>query len=267
MNTLIADDYINNNHLVSTLTDSAQHMPDKKLLFEYYCSPVYQQSIELLASNVADRTFAYGRFAEGLSCFPAAFSSFIRKFLDSFNKADQCAQYVDDIGVAAKTPQQLINNLRTVFQRLAKAGPKLHTAECFFGVKDVDFLWRTITNKRLAPQNQKIAKLLKNGKFPRSKNALQHIVGFLNYYPNYIPGLAETLTGFFQILKTTDTKAKILINPHIMKDFKETKEVSRICCQLAPRQPLPGEQLFLMTDASFEAAGYAVLIDDDLNQK
>ena len=36
---------------------------------------------------------------------------------------------------------------------------------------------------------------------------------------------------------------------------------------MALRQPLPGKQLVLITDASFQAAGYAVLIKDDPKQK
>ena len=52
-----------------------------------------------------------------------------------------------------------------------------------------------------------------------------------------------------------------------MKDCKEINEALDRCCQLAFRQPLPGKQLVLMTDASFQAAGYAVLIEDDPDQK
>ena len=52
-----------------------------------------------------------------------------------------------------------------------------------------------------------------------------------------------------------------------MKQFREINEALDRCCQLALRQPLPGKQLVLMTDASFQAAGYAVLIEDDPNQK
>ena len=66
INTLIADDYINNNHPVSTLTDAAQHMAGKNLFCKLDCSQAYhclqmadQQSIELLAFNFASRTFAY----------------------------------------------------------------------------------------------------------------------------------------------------------------------------------------------------------------
>ena len=39
------------------------------------------------------------------------------------------------------------------------------------------------------------------------------------------------------------------------------------CSQLALKQPLPNKQLVLMTDASFTAAGYAILTEDDPNQK
>ena len=115
MNTLIADDYIINNHPVSTITDVAQHMAGKNLFCKLDCSQAYhclqmaeQQSIELFAFNVASRIFAYRRLAQALSRSVSAFSSFIRKNLNPVIKADQCAQYVDDIGIVATTPQKLI---------------------------------------------------------------------------------------------------------------------------------------------------------------
>ena len=37
--------------------------------------------------------------------------------------------------------------------------------------------------------------------------------------------------------------------------------------ELALKQPLPNKQIALMTDASFSAAGYAVLIEDDPMEK
>ena len=52
-----------------------------------------------------------------------------------------------------------------------------------------------------------------------------------------------------------------------MKEFREINEAFDRCCQLALRQALPGKQLVILTDASFEAAGYAVLMEDDPNQK
>ena len=143
-----------------------------------------QQSIELLAFNFASRTFAYRRLAQGLSRSLSAFSSFTSKYLDPVIRTDQCAQYVDDIGTAAYSPQQLINNLRAVFQCLRKVDLKLSIAKCRFGVQEVVFLGRTMTTKGVAPQKQKLAKFLKKVKFPRSKKALQRYIGFMSYYRN-----------------------------------------------------------------------------------
>ena len=151
INTLLTDP-------VSTLRFAAQHMAGKNLFCKLDCSQAYhclqmaeQQSIELLAFKFA-RTFAYRRLAEGLSRSLSAFSSFIRESLDPVTKADQCAQYADDIGIAANTPQKLIKNLRAVFQCLRKAGLKLSMAKCHFGVQEVVFLGRTITTKGVAQQ-------------------------------------------------------------------------------------------------------------------
>ena len=108
INALISDDYINNNHPISTLSDAAQHLADKKLFCKLDCSQAYhclqmadQRSIQMLAFNFASRTFAYKRLAQGLSRDLSAFSSFMREYLDKVFKADQCAHYVDDIGIAA----------------------------------------------------------------------------------------------------------------------------------------------------------------------
>ena len=127
----------------------------------------------------------------------SAFLSLIREYLDPVIKDDQCAQFVDDTGIAANTPHQLIKNLRAVFQCPQKAGFKLSMAKCHFGVQEVYFVGRTIKTKGDAPQKQKIAKFLEKVKFPRSKKALQRYIVFLNYYQNYISRLAERLTPFF----------------------------------------------------------------------
>ena len=66
-----------------------------------------QQSIELLPINFAN-TFAHQRLAQGVSRSMSAFSRFIRDYLHPVIKADQCAQYINDIDIAANSPQQMI---------------------------------------------------------------------------------------------------------------------------------------------------------------
>ena len=166
INALISDDYINNNHPISTLSDAAQHLAGKQLFCKLDCSQAYhclqmadQRSVELLAFNFASRKFAYRRLAQGLSRALSAFSSFIGEYLDIVIKADQCNQYVDDIGIAATICGrywELIKNIRTVFKCNRKAGRKLTIKKCHFGVTQIECLGRIITPNGVAPQDHKI---------------------------------------------------------------------------------------------------------------
>ena len=116
------DDYINNIHPVSTLSDAAQLLAGKSLFSKLDCSQAYhclhmtdQHSVEKLAFNFAARTFAYKILAQGPSRSLSSFSSFMREYLDPVVKAGQCAQYVDDIGIAATNATDLTRNTRAVF--------------------------------------------------------------------------------------------------------------------------------------------------------
>ena len=128
INSLIADDYAKNNHPVSTLLDAGQHLAGKSLFCKLDCSQAHhclqmahQRSVEMLAFNFASRTFAYKRLPQGLSRPVSAFSSFIREYLDPLVKADQCAQYVDDIGIAANNATDITWNIRAVFKCIRQA--------------------------------------------------------------------------------------------------------------------------------------------------
>ena len=126
----------------------------------------------------------------------------MREFLDSAIKADKCAQYVDDIGIAANSATQLIQNIRDVFKCLRNAGLRLSMDKCQFGAQQVEFLGRTISPARIAPQDHKITNYLEKLNFPKSKKALQRYLGFVNYYRNYIPRLSEKVAPFHDLLKT-----------------------------------------------------------------
>ena len=84
-------------------------------------------------------------------------------------------------------------------------------------------------------------------------------MGCLNYYRNYIPRLSEKLTPFFKLLTKDE---KVLITPDLLEKFTEINKALDRCCELALKQPLPNKQIALKTDASFSAAGYAVVIDE-----
>ena len=152
INSLISDAYTNNNHPVSTLSDAAQHLAGKSLLCKLDCCQAYhclqiadQRSVEMLAFNFASRTFAYKRLAQRRNRSVSAFSSFMCEYLDPVVKADQNAQYVDDIGIAANKVTDLSRNIRAVFKCIRQAGLKPTIEKCHFVVRQVEFIGRTIS--------------------------------------------------------------------------------------------------------------------------
>ena len=128
-----------------------------------------QRTIEMLSFNFASKTPAYRRLAKGLSRAMSAFSSFMREYLDKVIKADQCAQYVVDIGIAANDATQLIYNLRATFECIRTAGLKLKMHKCHFGAKEIDLLRRTIIPEGVRPQRPRVQYYLEKTKFPKSK--------------------------------------------------------------------------------------------------
>ena len=92
-----------------------------------------EQSVQILSFNFGSRTFAFLRLAQGPNRSLSAFTSEVREYLDPVVKAGGCAQYVDDIGIAAHTPEELTTNLELVFQQLDKSGLKLSMAKLEFG--------------------------------------------------------------------------------------------------------------------------------------
>ena len=224
-----------------------------------------QRSVEMLAFNFASRTFAYRRLAQGLSRSVSAFSSFMCEYLDPVVKANQCAQYVDDIGIAANIATDLTRNIRAVFKCICNEGLKLMIEKCHFGVRQVEFLGRTISSEGVLPQSHKIQNFLNKLRLAKKyKKALQRYLGFVNYYRNYIPRMAEILNPFNKLLKT---EVPINITSELKETFYSINKALSDACQLALKQPIPAKQLVLMTDASFRSAGYALMIEDNPDQK
>ena len=110
----------------------------------------------MLAFNFASRTFAYRRPAQGLSRFVSASSSSLREYLEPAVKGDQDAHYVEDIGIAANTLTDLTRIVRAVFKYLCQAALKPTIEQCHFGVRQIEFLGRTISPEGFSPQAGKI---------------------------------------------------------------------------------------------------------------
>ena len=152
----------------------------------------------------------------------------MREYFDPVVKADQCAHYVDDIGVATNNATDLTQNNRAVLKFIRPAGLKLTIEKCHFGVRQVEFLGRTISPEGIPPQARKIQKFLDKLRFPMSKEALQRYLGFVNYYRNYLTRMVEKLYPFYKLPKT---EVPINITLELKETFDSVKKVLSDACQ------------------------------------
>ena len=75
--------------------------------------------------------------------------------------------------------------------------------------------------------------------------------------------MTEKGNPLYKLLKT---EVPIIITSELIETFDSVNKVLSDACELALKQPIPGKQLVLMTDASFRSAGYALMIEDNPDQ-
>ena len=63
-----------------------------------------------------------------------------------------CRCYIDDIIIWSTSLEEHLQHLQVVFDRLRKAGPKVHPGKCVFGADSIDFLGHRISADKLEPQ-------------------------------------------------------------------------------------------------------------------
>ena len=106
----------------------------------------------------------------------------MREYLHPVVKANECAQYVDDIGIAANIATELIQNIRAAYKCIRQAGLKLIIEKCLFGVRQNEFQEKMIAPEGVSRQARKIRVFLHQLRFPKSKKAVQQHLGFVNFY-------------------------------------------------------------------------------------
>ena len=79
-------------------------------------------------------------------------------------KVDQCAQYVDGIGIVAKNATELTRNIQAVFECICQARVNLEVEKIPF-----EFFGRAISSEGVPPQTPKIQNLLYKVDSPTQK--------------------------------------------------------------------------------------------------
>ena len=172
-----------------------------------------QRSVEMIAFNFAGKNFAYKRFVHGLSRYVSAFSRFMRNYLDPDVRADQCAQYVDDIGITANNATDLTRSIGAVFKCVHQAQMKLTIGIGHFWVRQVEFQERTTSPIGISKQARKILVFLDQLRFPKSKNSSNLDLSSSITTKITLPGWLKEPNLFYKSFKTE----RLINNQHYVR--------------------------------------------------
>ena len=271
VNHLLRHDYLNSNFPISNMTDATNHFAGKKLFCKLDCSQAYHcvqmaddLSVQLLAFNFASRTFAYNCLAQGLNKSVTGFSSFVKHYLDKCLAANICTQFMDDIASGVTCFEELIPSLTKIFDCLRASGLKLTAPKCEFGTIKIDYIGSIITPQGISPESDKIKKFLDNIRMPNNARQVKRLIGFVQFFRNFIPDLGQKLLPFYKLLR----KDQYFVTGDAHKEALDALKTDLMkATNLTLRLPKPGLQYVLLCDASFHGTGFVLIIEDYLKDQ
>jgi hypothetical protein len=201
-------------------------------------------------------TFCFVRMPEGLKNVGPTFTRMTREvFKPQIGRNIQA--YVDDLIVKSGERDNHINDLAETFANMRRAGLKLNSKKCVFGVTRGKILGCLISAKRIEVNLDKI-KAIREMEEPKTKKDLQKLNGRVAALNRFISRSFERSLPFFKALKG---KGKVEWGPEQSKAFTELKAYIEEMAILSP--PLLSEPLFQYVAVSKAAVSAALVREVD----
>ena len=166
---------------------------------------------------------------------------------------------MDDIGSGVKSFDELVPNLRKIFECVRASGLKLSPSKCEFGTEKIEFLGKYITPEGVQPEHKKIEQFLKKLKMPSTTKQVRRLTGFMQFWRDFIPNLGEKLLPFYKLLRSDEEPT--LTGEH-EKNLQILKNDLSKATEMTLRLAKPGLQYVLLCDASYHGAGFVLMIED-----
>ena len=116
----------------------------------------------------------------GFCSAPATFQRLMETVLAG-KQWEICLVYLDDVIVYGESFEQMLNNLQTVFDCLAKAGLKLKPKKCTLFAKEVRYLGHVVSQSGVSTNPDKIS-AVQNWPVPVSVKEVRSFLGLCGYY-------------------------------------------------------------------------------------
>ena len=244
-------------HICETLESlaGAAHYSTFDINSGFWQVPMDEESKQYTAFTLGSMgLYEYKSMPFGLCNTPPTFQRLMQNCLGELNLA-YCLIYLDDMIVFSETPEEHLQRMRVVFDRLQEHGLKLKPSKCEVFKPKINYLAHHVSQKGVLPSKknlESIAQCLP----PDTYTKVKSFVGLVGHYRCYIKGFAKIAVPLYD-LTSGDNKDKksehIDLSPEALESFDHLKAV----CLQAPILAFPDfDKPFLFeTDASGKGLG------------
>jgi len=173
----------------------AKYFATFDLLSEYWQLGFTERAKERSAFCTRRGLFQFTRMPFGLSGAPSSFSTLMSIVLRDL-LWEICLCYLDDIIIYGHTPQELLDRMRTVLDRLRSVGLKVKPSKCVLFKTEIQYLGHLVSATGINPMQDKVD-ALRDFPIPKCTKDVRAFVGLVSYYRKFVKGfttIAKALT-------------------------------------------------------------------------
>jgi len=221
----------------------------------FFQTRVHPDDIHKTAVTTPFGTYEWCVMPMGLRNSPAIHqrrvTSVLRPFIGKI-----CHIYLDDIVIWSNSIEEHITNVRTIMNALREAGLHVNRKKTKLFCEEVNFLGHHISKRGIEADGNKVARIL-DWPTPKSAKEVRQFLGLVRYLNAFLPKLAMQSEILNRLTWKDCNENFPEWTEKYQRAFETIKEivVSRECLTTIDHSMMPGQKIFVTTDASQSATG------------